>query len=201
MSFIDPVKIGNMALSNIGSAASIESLTEESAEAKQINLWYDFARQQCLAALDWNFARKRATLTTDADDPPSFDWNFRYQFPVDALAIRKLVNPVSKTDDAVPFELETNEAGTTKTIVTDMEDAIAVYTFDLTNTAMFSPLFVNAFSFLLAHYIALTLTGKKAIKDDAMQKYFITLRVAEALNANEHVSAPPREAEWIRARD
>lgn len=197
---VDPVKIGNMALSNCGISNTIESFDENSIEAKQIKLWYDFARMQCLAALDWNFARKRFTLALDGDDAPTTEWSFRYQYPVDCLVVRKLVNPVSKTDDAVPFTVETNEDSTRKTIVTDLDSAVAVYTFDLTDTGLFSPVFINALSFLLAQYIAFTLTGRQSTVDKNLQKYIGTLRLAQSYNKMETVEPPTRDAEWVRDR-
>jgi len=201
MSIIDPVKIGNMALSNCGISSTIESFDENSIEAKQIKLWYDFARMQALAALDWNFARKRLTLTTDVDAAPTAEWNFRYQYPVDCLALRRLVNPVSKSADAVPFTVETNVGATAKTILSDLDSATAVYTFDLTDTGLFSSVFVNALSFLLAHQIAFALTGKRSVQTDNMQKYFATLRFAASFNKMETIEPAPRETEWIRGRE
>lgn len=197
---VDPVKIGNMALSNCGISTQIESFDENTAEANQIKLWYDMARRQALAALDWNFARKRLTLSLDGDDAPEEEWSFRYQYPADCLVLRKLVNPVSKTADAVPFIVENNLDGTRKTILTDMEEAIGLYTFDLTDTTLFSETFVNALSFLLATYIAISLTGKRQYKSDNATMYINTLRLAQTNSANEKVDAPPRETDWVRER-
>ncbi len=145
---ISPVRIGNMALSHIGTTATIEAFTENSVEARQINLWYDFSRQQALEAMDWNFARKRQFLALHSDDPPTYDWLYRYQYPSGALVIRRLVNPLGLEANVVPFRVENSSDGETKTVLTNLEDAEAEYTFDLTSTSLFSPLFVEALSFL-----------------------------------------------------
>jgi hypothetical protein len=195
-----PVKIGNMALANCGTATTIESFTENSVEAKQIKLWYDFARQQAFEAFDWNFARKRIDLATHSDDAPSNEWVYRYQYPSDALVIRRLENPNGKTDDAVPFEVENSESGEEKTILTDLQDARAVYTFDNQNPDMYSAVFINALASLLASYIGFVLTGKKAVVADNLQRYMVFLRMAEATRANERVEAQPRDTDWIRGR-
>jgi hypothetical protein len=94
---VSEVSICNMALSKIGASSSIESLTEESAEANECNLWYTFSRRQTLQATDWGFARRRITLATHGDDPPSGVWGYRYQYPSDCLTMRKIESPVSGT--------------------------------------------------------------------------------------------------------
>jgi len=194
------VKIANLALSNVGTATTIESFTENSVEAKQLKLWYDFARKQTLEAFDWNFARKRLDLATHSDDAPSNEWVYRYQYPADALAIRRLENPNGKTDNAIPFEVENSESGEEKTILTDLAEARVVYTFDNTNPDMYSSVFINALSSLLAHYIGFVLTGKKAVVDGNLQRYVMFLRMAEYVSGTEKVQDKPRDTDWIRER-
>lgn len=197
---VSAVKIGNMALSHVGAFSSIESLTEDGVEANQINLWYSYSREMALEASDWSFARKRLTLALHGDDAPETDWTYRYQYPVDCLTFRRIVNPAGKENDASPFELEASEDGLSRTIVTDIEDAVGVYTFDQQLPAMFSSMFVSVLSYLLAHHIAFALTGSSVIKDDMLKMYVPLLNIAAAQNANEQMSPPPREAESIRGR-
>ena len=202
MAIVNPVKIGNMALSHVGVSSTIESLTENSVEAAQISLWYDFSREQALEMLDWNFARKRQTLASHADDPADDGvWAFRYQYPADALMARTLVNPAGPDADAIPFEVENSEDGSDKSILTDLDEAVLVYTFNLQDTGLFSPMFIEALSYLMAHHIAFALTGDRALKGEMLQTYIALLRVAQTYNANEGQAAPPRDAESIRARD
>jgi|TARA_Y100000310_G_scaffold171987_2_gene172108 hypothetical protein len=198
---ISAVKIANLALSNLGARSSIESFTEETAEANEADLWYNFSREAVLAAYDWSFARKRLTLASHSEDPPDGVWAYRYQYPADCLVARYLVNPAGSGADAVPFEIEADSTGETKTILTDLDDAVLVYTWKLEITDLFSPHFVLCLSFLLAHHMALALTGKKAIRDDMLNRFLLLLLQADAQNANEMVDKPPREAESIRARD
>ena len=200
MAIVSPTRIGNMALSHIGVSSTIESLTENIPEATQLNLWYDFSREQALEILDWNFARKRQTLALHSDDAPDGVWTFRYQYPADALKVRRMVNPAGKTADAVPFEIENSDDGTEKTIVTNLEDAVAAYTFNLSSTALFSPMFIEAMSFLLASHIAFPLTGSPEIKKEMLQTYVALVRVAQTYNALEGQADAPRDAEHIRDR-
>lgn len=206
MATISPVRIGNMALSHIGDDSTIESLTEASAQAKQINLWYDYSRLQVLEAFDWSFARKRVALavleviTDDSTDNQRFDWVYRYQYPSDCVAARKISNPSGKTDDAVPFEVETTPDGSARSVLTDMEDAILIYTFDAEVAVLFTAHFVDTLAALIAHRIAFSLTGQRSTANDMLQLYNAMLSIAPAHNANEQVAPPAREAEWVRGR-
>lgn len=204
MATISKVKIANMALSHIGANSSIESFDEESAEAGQIKLWYDYCRIQALEAFDWTFARKRQVLALleviESGDPLEHEWAFRYQYPADCLTARRISNPLGFDADAVPYSIETSEANDVKTILTNMEDAVLVYTFDLDQTSLFSSHFVDCLAALIAHRIAFSLTGKRQMAADMLDLYRGLIRVAPAHNANEEVSKPPREADWIRAR-
>jgi hypothetical protein len=197
---ISDVKICNMALANIGAKSTIESLTENSAEAKRCNLFYDFARQQTLEVFDWNFARGRLTLATHSEVAPSGVWEYRYQYPSDCLNFRYLQNPAGANADAVPYEVEVDAARSTKSILTNLDDAVGVYTFDLTDVTLFSSLFVETFSYALSSKIAIALTGKAGIRDKMIETFASLIRSAPAINANEQMRKPEREADWVEGR-
>lgn len=195
---MDAVKIGNMALSHVGAGTQIESLSENSLEAQQITLWYDEARKQALSALNWTFARKRADLASHTDDPPT-EWLYRYQYPVDCLVMRKIPNPMGRTADAVPFKVEVSEDGTSS-ILTDLGSASAVYTFDNQDPGMYSFPFNLALSYLVGHYIAYVVTGKRQVAAECLQKYLMAVRAAGSVIANEEVPEAPRDSEVITTR-
>jgi hypothetical protein len=201
MAVISEVKIANMALSHIGASSAIENLSENTAEAQATDLWYDFSRLQTLEAFDWSFARKRQALALHPEDAPDGIWTFRYQYPADCVAFRKIQNPLGPEADAVPFEIELSSDGLTKTILTDCEDAIGVYTMDLETTSLFSAFFVEALSFMLAHHIAYSVTGKRSLRQDMLNTFNEYILRAPAQNANEAVDRPERDAVHIRARD
>lgn len=213
MAVVSETMIGNLALSHIGAKAHIQSLDEDSAEAEAVKLWFDTSRQMMLEGYDWKFARKRVTLAQDTEDPPENIWSYRYVYPSDALTIRKLQQPTYTLNplftsasntlaepDAIPFEIEMDSTGERRTILTDLEDAIAVYTFDQENVGLFSTFSVYALSYALAYNISFQLTGKESIKDKMFQFFSITLANAATADANERVSRKAREAEAIRAR-
>ena len=209
MAFVSRTGIANMALSHVGANSTLENLdSDKTEEAKQCRIWYDFSRQQVLEVFDWNFARRRIGLALHGDvisetatDPWAGVWGFRYQYPADGIIIRKIQNPNAPPGDASPFDVELSVDGETKSILTNVEDAVVVYTFDLKANELFSATFVQAFSHLLASQIAWSLVQKRKVQTDQFTLYRTVLPAAAAINANEQVKPPPREAEWIRIRD
>lgn len=197
---ISSIKIANMALSKIGARSSIESFDEPSAEAKQCKLWYDYARVCALEAHDWSFARRRILLADHSADPASGVWAFRYQYPSDCIAARYLENPLGPSANAVPYEIEVDDVSSTKSILTDLETATLVYTFDQSLTSLFSSAFVDALSYKLGEHIAFSLTGKLQIEQRMAEQYFRSISLAAMFDANEEIPREPREAEWIRGR-
>ena len=200
MSAASPVSIANMALAHIGARSSIESLSEDSPEARQASLWYDHCRLQTLEASDWSFARKRLTLALHSEAPPEGVWTYRYQYPSDCIFARRIVNPLGPTADQVPFDIEINMIGDERTILTNLEEAVLVYTKDVASPSLFSTFFVDAVSHLLASYIAYSLTGTRQTKADELNIFSSILRVAAANNANEQAFPPPKDAPWITGR-
>jgi hypothetical protein len=203
---ISNVQIANMALSHIGARSAIQSFTESSTEAAQAQLWFEYCLKQVLESYDWAFARKRValalleTVSDDTTDNAYYEWVYRYQYPSDCLVMRKISNPAGPQEDAVPYEVEASEDNETRTIFTNMEDAIGVYTFYNDEPSMFSSHFVDTVAALLAHRMAYAITGKRTIANDMLQLYQAMIRAAPAVDANERMDPPPRDADWIRER-
>lgn len=196
MAVISAVRICNMALSLIGSKATIESLDELSPAAKACKQWYDWSRIQALEVHNWNFARKRKVLAL-LQEGPYDDWGFQYEYPSDCVKAREIVNPLGPDADAIPFEVTTVDDGSVSCILTDSEDASLAYTFDMTNTARFSPGFVKVLSWHIAHNIEYTITGKRTIDENKLRAVVAT---ATGSNADEGRNRAPREASWISGR-
>lgn len=206
ISITSPTGIANMALSHIG-AGTIESIDADEPIAVQCRIWYDICLRQALEAYDWGFARKRVNIALHGDtisetdgDPLTGVWGFRYQYPPDAIVIRKIQNANAPPGDATPYSVETSLNGQEKTILTNATPAVAVYTYDVQDTGLFSPLFIRALSHLLASSIAFNITGKQKLVEQQGRAYQLTLLGATAASANESVEPPPRDADWTRAR-
>lgn len=196
---ISSVKIANFALSKIGTDATIESLTEDSSEANVCNLWFESVREQTLAAFNWGFAKKRATLAAHSEDPPD-EWGYRYQYPGDAVKVRFIVNPLGLEADPIPFVLESDANGV-ETLLTNLNEATVLYTRLVTEPTFYSPWFIECFATILASRICFALTGKLDLSlrlEEAARKHLI---YAPAMDAQEKQDGPQRDASHIRARD
>ena len=197
MPSLSKVQIGNLALSNVGSKSSIESFEERSTEARRIKQWYDVSRQQVLEAFDWGFARKRQDLALHGDDPPD-QWSYRYQYPSGCVAFRRIWNPAGEKERPIPYSMETSSG--TKSILTNMEDAVGIFTDDVMDTTLFSSNFNLALSYLIGFYIAMSITGKRTIKKDCWEVYRALIAQAPALDFNQDMQDEPRDADWIAGR-
>lgn len=197
------VDICNMALGHVGAANSITAIdgTDTSAEATQCKLWYDQCRKDVLTLYNWSFARKRDDLVELLTDDPPDSWGFRYAYPSDCLKVCYLVNPVGRDADAVPYELELNADDSARTILTDLDDAVMVYTKDVETVTQFTPQFVDMLAHWLAYRIAFTLTADPRIEQKEFQTFMSQWRILTAIDANEGMPSKPRDASWIEARN
>ena len=199
MAAISDVQICNMGLSHIGAKGSIESLDEASREAQISKLWYDYSRLQTLEDFNWPFARKRQTLGL-LDEAAPAEWSYRYAYPSDCVKARWIVNPVGKEADAIAFTVEAVSDGSARCILSDLESAELIYTFDQLDPGMFSSKFVDALSYRVASNIAFQVTGDPELAKQTFQIYGNVLRSAAGSAAQEGVDQTPRDSEWIRAR-
>ena len=193
------VPVANMALSHLGLTTKIEAADEDSVAASEMRSFWDHARKQTLKAYDWGFARKRITLETDTEAPPD-EWAYRYKYPVNCIAIRRIINPLGEDAAPIPYLLELNETGERNTILTNAEEARARITFANPPVELYSPHFELCISHLLAHYTAVALTGKRAYQKDQGDLYRANIVVAGAHDAREDREPERKDAEWITAR-
>lgn len=200
MATIDQVTICNMALTNIG-ASTIEAIDEGSPASNACQTWYAYSRLQALEVQDWNFARRRQTLTLIEEDPVEGIWLYRYQYPSDCVFFRRIQNPLGDYVDPIPFEVEVDSDLNAKSILTNQETPQGVYTFDQTVTSIYSPLFVSLLSFALASNIAYTLTGKQEMRKTMVELFNGIAKSAPAANANEQMAEAPPDTEWITGRE
>jgi hypothetical protein len=191
--------IGNLALSHLGEAR-INNFEEQSEEAKECKLWYDACRLETLEAHDWNFARTRSTLETHNEAATTGVWCFRYKYPNTAIFFRRLQHPYSQQSKKVPFIVELAPVALDRSIQTNLDSAIGIYTVDQSNVALFSPKFVTSLSHLMAARMAKALNGTDKDQRLQYQLWQGMLSSAQASNANEHAAEPIEDADVILAR-
>jgi hypothetical protein len=191
------VDICNLALSHIGASATISSLTEQSEEAFHCNLLYADDRDSVLRTHPWGFAKRHLALS-DMGSPPG-NWSYRYSYPNDAIYAREILQ-TDTAGDPIKFEIALSDAYNSRVILTDQEDAVLVYTYKVTNTLAFDPLFINALTWKIAASVAMPLTRDHERLKMAHQMYIEAVSQAQTFDSNESHEDINREAAWITAR-
>lgn len=155
-----PVDICNMALAHIGERSDINSIDppEASVEAQRCAQFYPMTRRTLLALHPWSFATKRVLA---ADLSPSNDvpgnWAYAYALPSDVIRITGVYGAGQWKDEEYAPELayETGSAGSGPRIIySNAPDATIRYTFNQVDSTLYPPLFVEAFTWLLAGKLA-----------------------------------------------
>jgi hypothetical protein len=155
-----PIDICNLALSHIGERSDIASIDppEASVEAQLCARFYPMTRKTLLAMHPYSFATKRVT---GADLSPSNDvpeaWTYAYGLPAGVIKIVGVYDPGEWRDetyaDHIAYEIGSDSTGP-RVIYSNVENAVIRYTFDQTDSTVYPPLFVEAFSWLLAGRLA-----------------------------------------------
>lgn len=196
------ILICNMAIGNLGISTPIASLTEASNEARACNLYYEVTRDAVLRDFPWGFAKRRVVLADVGD--PATDWEYAYAYPADCLKIRALtLNGIRKPRADQRIEFESAYNGTQRVIHTDQADAELIYTAQVTDVAIFDPLFVHALSWALSAAIAPALVGQIAgqgVANAMRQAYSLMLAQAAAADMEENEEGVEPESELITVR-
>ncbi|WP_027179947.1 hypothetical protein [Maridesulfovibrio bastinii] len=183
---VSEVTICNLALRKLG-AKLIESLDDISQEALTCNLMYGHVRDTVLREYPWNFAASRSRLAR-LSDKPVFGFRFQYQKPPDCLHIRQL------NESGDPFVVEGDR------VLTNSDEAYAVYTSRVINPALFDPCFVMAFAARLAAEIADDITGSNSRVKEMWTLYLNTLQSARLADSSEGHEDIVSDEPWLEAR-
>lgn len=195
------VELYNLALSSVGTKALVSSPDEASREAEVCTLWYATVRDSVLRAAPWSSARasKRLALQVERDvdedwvaTDPEPGWRFAYSTPSDMIAPRYLSN-------FDRFALAVSSTNS-RTILTNTENAILVYTKRQEQVQMWDISLYLAVAYALAAHIAMHLHGKPDRAQLAQEKAnaFIMQARLDAANAvQEQYQTVP---DWITAR-
>ena len=184
----DKIKIFNLTVGKIGDTFISDPDGDEKG-AEVCKNHYDEIRTATLEDHDWKFASKRVALALNVTDPV-FGYDYSYVKPNDCITVRELSD---STYDWV------EEAGN---IFTDMEDALARYTYDCKDTTKFAPSFIQCFATLLAVQVVSTLKPKDLNKKDMLMKEY-TYWKAQAMRNDilrRKAKSPKQANKYISAR-
>ena len=194
--------IANMALSRLGTRATIADLSENSTEARQIKLWYATVRDDLQSLVDWNFNRVSQALASLGTPPAR--WASSYAYPSDCLKMRRLDFGTASWvagDPASDFEIASDGSGT---FLYCNEDRVsAVYAQRVTDPARFTPGFVLALVDCLAAAVAHAITQKADLAEMLLRRAQERIERARADSANEGIAQGDAErlAQSLVVRD
>lgn len=148
-----PEDICNAVLARIGYKLRIGNMLEGSPASKLFLDIYGQTRDDLLRSADWGFAEKITTGTITGSAPSP--WLYQYTYPSDCLRLRQLFSPTytSDTNNPLPtlFRIGNNGA---EVIWSQTQTATLVYTSQVTNPAMWEPMFIEALIEALARRAA-----------------------------------------------
>ena len=192
------VSLCNTALTILGQTRHIVSLTEASTEARLCSLCYDKAREGLLCEYPWRFATMTSALSELTES--SSVWRHVYAVPSGCLFMQKVCAPEDTAQKAEPFDMGRTSSG--PAVFTNVQNAVGVYTFSVSDPLEFPPLFAEALAWRLALDLAVPLTGGKTSLREHLTQYYINARTQAVLkDANEFdAPAPVWAQEYTEAR-
>ena len=189
------VELCNLALFRVR-AGEIGDLNEQSPNAEKCRVLYPQARDTVLTSFPWSFAKSVKALSQRAETPT--EWEYLFDYPNDALAIRYLI-PVDSSGESAfyfqnlhhdqqPIEFEVMlDSNGDKSIATNYEYIKACYTKNITDVALWDNLVDDLIAWRLAMDLAIPLGGDSAkqYRAEAERQFAILESRAKARTGNE----------------
>lgn len=190
MATLSSTAICNMALTKLG-AERITSLTQDHNNARICNAEYEHVRNAVLTDHIWTFAQKRFALVATSETPAFTEdlMTVVYSKPTDFLQL----NFVNIEEARV--KVEGNR------ILSDTSNLKIKYTYEVTDTSLYHPKFVEAFATRLAAEIAIPIKENAKTAERLFAIYYDKkLPAAIAIDSMQGSPIQPMQDEWIMAR-
>ena len=180
------VDICNIALSNLGERP-ITARNDQNQRARACDNRFDDVRDLVLRSHVWNCALKREQLTSSATAPV---WGYSVAYPKPA----KMLRLISVKENEYPFKIEGEN------IVTNSTSLNILYIEQVTDTAKYDALLIQAIALRLATEIAQDITGKTQLKEALMRKYREVMSEARSADAAEGTPQKIESDLWLESR-
>jgi len=188
------VSISNVALIFLGEKR-ITAIGENNDRARACNTVFEEVRDFVLEAFPWNCAQHGTELAQIATTP-EFGFDYQYQIPTspECLAVNYM------------YESEEGEGGYTwrvegDYVLTDADTCNIRYTFKQTDVSKMTTRLREAIAARLAVMIAVKVTGKKSLRNDAVVWYNSVLASGTRIDASEDGDPPTYTDTWESARE
>lgn len=190
-------QIANLAMAKIGQGR-IESLTEDSKQARWANELFGQARDFVTEAGIWRHAKATLQLE-ETTNTRANDYDFAYTRPSDCLKLLYLLPYQEGFDPRYPIRFETEA----DVIFTDEALARGVYIKQITDVTKFAPSFTDAVAWYLAHLLVQPLRLENALIGTTLSGYGQAMAHAVAMGACEQLiirDADEAMPDWQRGR-
>lgn len=209
---LNATEICNIALSHLAKGR-ILSIDENTEQARQCKLFYDYTRQSLLREYNWGFAKRLVKLAEVKTDDPR--WACVYQYPANCIQVRRIFNVMTTYDaynnpriverksvcdkDRHKYEIYM-VSDNVRGIGCDVRTAWCEYTYDAIDTEQFPSDFVEAFTHMLASNMAMQLTGNMNIQNAEYQHAQAIINKAVYTTASEQYEKPEPPKKYFDGR-
>lgn len=198
---LSQVKIINLALTNLGTKAQIESLDDGSTEAGIASSVWTPTLEMVLASFPWSFATRFEALALVSDYTVPSEWTYAYRYPSLCLRALRIVSSAGRmTDPPIPFVIA-SDGSSGRVILSDEPDAVLAYTSKTTDPTAFDASFTYALSWALAAAFAIPLTENPRLRAEVWKIYQDSLDDARRSVANEYGQDVISTSRLIRSRE
>lgn len=195
---LNATEICNIALSHLAKGR-ISSIDEQSEQARQCKLLYDYTRQALLREYDWGFAKRLVKLAEVKTENPR--WDYVYQYPNHCIQVRRIFDSVinGENNDRDKYEVYM-VSDNVRGIGCDVAQAWCEYTYDAVDTEQFPSDFVEALTHMLASNMAMQLTGNMQIQSSEFQHAQAIINKAIYTTASEKYEKPEPPTKYFNGR-
>jgi hypothetical protein len=188
-----PVDMANLALAHL-KEPGIQAFDGSNTASRWFRANYAAKRDVALARADWDFAVKLATLGVSTTTPP-FRWKYQYKLPADCIRIPQQTEGGRPDGAWLKYEVIGNH------LMTDEKAPFCLrYVHRVASEFYFPPLFIDAFSYLLAGGVAHVIASKNSLVQTMMEAATAAFDQAAAKDAMQSTAQPNAQAEILQDR-
>jgi hypothetical protein len=189
---ISSAQVVNEALQQIAAQTQITALDDGSPAALAASVIYAPTVQLMLREIEPDFARTTVALSLSSAATPIPPWAYEYLYPSTCVRLRQVRPPGSGTgsladpNDPVAIramvDFDTIASVVTKVILTNQQNALAVYTSSNVTEAQWDAAFSDAVVRRLANPLAMALSGRPDFAREILMQSAQMAQTAEAID-------------------
>jgi hypothetical protein len=196
------VDIANDALTILG-ANTINTITDQSAQARAVNAVWNTERDAELRAHRWKFSIVRATLPALASVPASGPYNQQFQLPSGCLRVLEVGDsyPAADSSDYRSGPTTADYSIESGMILSNLPAPLSIrYVQLVADSTQWDPSFAHAFACRIAKRTCFRITQSLAKEKEASADYQAAILDAIRANALETTPTFPADDTWLQVR-